>query len=175
MTRRVPEMTPEEVQAAADRAEGKKPEPESKRQGRPPKYQVTFAAQAGKLCALGATDQDLADFFDVSIRTIERWRSEHEDFCRAVKEAKEAADERVERSLYQRAVGYTYDAVHFSAFQGAVTSTPYREHCPPDTTAAIFWLKNRRPTEWRDKRDHTLSNPDGTAIVFKTVYEGRGD
>lgn len=143
--------------------------------GRPSKFKAEFVKQAAKLCGLGATDEDLADFFGVSIRTINNWKSEHQEFLHALKAGKDQADDRVERSLYQRAVGYSYDSVHFSAFQGVVTETAYREHCPPDTTAQIFWLKNRRADTWRDKVDHTLANPDGTPIIFKTVYEGRGD
>jgi hypothetical protein len=121
--------------------------------GRPTEYQEQYVEQAAKLCALGATDADLADFFKVSIRTIERWRSVHPEFCRAVKEGKEEADDRVERSLYHRAVGYTFDAVKIFQHQGQVIEAPFREHVPPDTTAAIFWLKNRRKDEWRDKQE----------------------
>lgn len=145
-------MTPEEIKRKADRAEGIKPDQPEAERGRPPKYKPTFAGQAAKLCALGATDADLADFFEVSIRTIERWRGEHDDFCRAVKEAKETADARVERSLYQRALGYSHDAVKIMTVEGEVVQTPYREHYAPDTTAAIFWLKNRKPDQWREKQ-----------------------
>jgi len=70
-----------------------------------------MAKQAAKLCLLGATDADLADFFEVSVRTIERWQSQHAEFCRAVKVAKEEANDRVERSLYQKAVGFQREAV----------------------------------------------------------------
>jgi hypothetical protein len=58
----------------------------------------------------------------------------------------------VERSLYERANGYTYDAVKIFMPAGAKKPVyaPYREHVPPDTTAAIFWLKNRDPAHWRD-------------------------
>jgi len=147
-------MTSEQIKGAAGRPEGVKPDKPQHPGGRPPKFKPTFAAQAEKLCALGATDDDLADFFEVSVRTIIRWKSEHAEFCQALNAGKVGADDRVERSLYQRAVGYTYDAIHFSAFQGAVTSTPYREHVPPDTTACIFWLKNRRKEQWRDKQEH---------------------
>jgi len=146
-------LSEEEVKARADRAEGKKPESEAKRGGRPPKYQASFATQAGKLCALGATNADLADFFDVSIRTIERWSSEHDEFCRALKAAKEEADTKVERSLYERAVGYSFDSEKVFQYQGEIVRAKTREHCPPDTTAQIFWLKNRQPEKWRDKQD----------------------
>jgi len=67
------------------------------------------------------------------------------------KAGKAEADVRVERSLYRRAVGYSYDAVKiFCDKNGKVTPVPYREHVPPDFTAHIFWLKNRDPAHWRD-------------------------
>ena len=67
------------------------------------------------------------------------------------KAGKAEADVRVERSLYQRAVGYSYDAVKiFCDKNGKVTRVPYPEHVPPDFTAQIFWLKNRDPAHWRD-------------------------
>ena len=119
--------------------------------GRPTAYKPEYVDQAAKLCALGATDDEIADFFGVTRTTIYRWKIEHEEFCNAIKSAKEAANERVERSLYQKAVGYTFDTVKIFQHQGEVINAPYREHVPPDTTAAIFWLKNRRKESWRDK------------------------
>jgi hypothetical protein len=147
-------MTPEKIKEIADRAEGIKPDKPEAIMGRPPKYKDTFAKQAAKLCTLGATDEDLADFFEVSVRTIIRWKSEHEEFCQALKVAKEEADNRVERSLYQRAVGYSFDAEKVFNNRGEVVRAKTREHCPPDVTAQIFWLKNRRSQDWRDKQEH---------------------
>ena len=118
--------------------------------GRPSSYKPEYVIQVQKLCVLGATDVDIADFFGVAVSTVSKWKHDHPEFSEALKSGKDAADERVERSLYHKAVGYTFDAIHFSAFQGVVTATPYREHVPPDTTAAIFWLKNRRSDRWRD-------------------------
>jgi hypothetical protein len=137
--------------------------------GRPSAYRPELAAQAAKLCALGATDVDLADFFGVSVRTIYRWQHDHEEFCQALKAGKDNADERVERSLYHKAVGYTFDAVKIFQHQGQVIEAPYREHIPPDTTAAIFWLKNRRPDLWRDKQAVEHSGPNGAPIETKDV------
>ena len=126
--------------------------------GRPPKYKAEYPAQAEKLCRLGATDIEIADFFGVDVATIKRWKASHEDFCAALKSGKEQADERVERSLYHKACGYTYDAVKIMQYEGDPVIVPYREHVPPDTTACIFWLKNRRPDLWRDKTDHNHSH-----------------
>lgn len=135
--------------------------------GRPSKYRPEFDEQAAKLCRLGATDADLADFFDVSVRSIERWRSEHEGFCRAIKIAKEVADDRVERSLYMRAVGYQTDAVKIFQYEGNEVIVPYRENIQADTTAAIFWLKNRRPEQWRDVSRQERTGPDGGPMEHK--------
>lgn len=142
--------------------------------GRPPKYRAEFDEQAGKLCQLGATDADLADFFGVCVRTIERWRCEHEGFCRAVKIAKEVADDRVERSLYMRAVGYQTDAVKIFQYEGSELVVPYRENVQPDTTAAIFWLKNRKPEQWREKteNDTTLKAGGDLAALLARVATG---
>lgn len=118
--------------------------------GRPSKYKPEYAEQASKLCALGATYRDLAEFFEVAESTISLWKIEHREFSESLKLAKEAADARVEQSLYRRALGYSHDSVHVSNYQGAITMTPIVEHFPPDTTACIFWLKNRKPEEWRD-------------------------
>lgn len=157
----------DKIKDIADRAEGVKPDEPEVERGRPPKYKPAFAEQAAKLCNLGATNEDLADFFAVSIRTIIRWTTEHEEFCHAVKEAKEIADQRVERSLYQRAVGYTFDSEKVFNGKDGIVRTGTREHVPPDVTAQIFWLKNRQRDRWRDKQDveHTGD------VMFKTIYE----
>ncbi|UHC16054.1 hypothetical protein LRS73_26845 [Methylobacterium currus] len=149
---KAPPLTLDEIKEAADRAEELKPE--KRANGRPSSYREPFAKQAEKLCALGATDDDLADFFEVSVRTVLRWKVEFPAFCQALKDGKAGADDRVERSLYQRAVGYSHDAEKIMQHQGEVVRAAYREHYPPDTTAAIFWLKNRRPEQWRDKVAH---------------------
>jgi hypothetical protein len=126
--------------------------------GRPSSYKPEFAKQAEKLCLLGATDVELGDFFGVRRETIWAWAQKHEEFSNALKAGKAAADERVAQSLYHKAIGYTFDAVKIFMPGGAdkPVYAPYREHVAPDTTAAIFWLKNRRPDEWRDKSEHLI-------------------
>jgi len=143
--------------------------------GRPPKYKPEFAEQAAKLCELGATDDVLADFFKVSVRTIPRWMAQHKEFCHAVKNAKDVADDMVERSLFQRAMGYEQDAVKI--FMPAGSKTPvyaeYRENVNPDTTAAIFWLKNRRKDEWRDRSSFEHTGKDDGPIEVNDTESAR--
>lgn len=123
--------------------------------GRPSQYKDAFVNGARMLAKFGATDAEIADFFEVDVRTIYRWKNTHEAFCQALKAGKDEADERVERALYHRAIGYEQDAVKIFMPAGATEPVyaPYKERIAPDTTAAIFWLKNRRPQEWRDKQD----------------------
>jgi hypothetical protein len=116
--------------------------------GRPTKYKPEYVAQAAKLCALGATDAQLADFFEVSVSTIALWKVQHKEFSDAIKVPKAEADERVEQSLYRRAMGYEHDEVDIRVVGGEIVQTPIRKFYPPDTAAAIFWLKNR--AGWRD-------------------------
>lgn len=125
--------------------------------GRPSKFKPEFVKQAAKLAALGATDREVAEFFEVSEATVHRWKHQHLEFCESLKVGKEAADERVEQSLYRKAVGYTFDSEKVFQFQGAIIRTATVEHVPPDTTAAIFWLKNRKSEEWRDAKEHNVS------------------
>lgn len=140
--------------------------------GRPTSFKKEFVAQAEKLCALGATDMELADFFEVDVRTIYRWKHTEPSFCQAVTCGKEHSDERVQRSLYNRAVGYSFDAVKIFMPAGAEEPVyaPYTEHVAPDPAAAMNWLKNRRPEQWRDKQEIEHS---GTVNLADIIAERR--
>lgn len=116
---------------------------------RPTKYKSEYAKQAEKLCILGATDADLADFFEVSVSTINLWKIEHKEFSESLKLGKEPADNRVKNALYHRALGYSHPEDDIKSVNGEIVVTPTVKHYPPDTTACIFWLKNRLPDEFR--------------------------
>lgn len=132
--------------------------------GRPSKYKPEYAKEAAKLCALGATDAQLADFFEVAIATINLWKIQHPEFSESIKVPKEQANDRVEQSLYRRAMGYEHDEVDIRVIEGQVVQTPIRKYYPPDTTAAIFWMKNRRPAEWREVKAVELTGADGGPV-----------
>ena len=122
--------------------------------GRPSTYRPEYAAQAEKFCRLGATDRDLAEFFEVAESTLNLWKLEHPEFSESLKAGKSLADVEIADKLYHRARGYSHEAVKIFMPAGADAPVivPYVEHYPPDTTAAIFWLKNRRPDLWRDRQ-----------------------
>lgn len=136
---------------------------------RPTKFKPEYVEQARKLCKLGATDRELADFFGVVESTLNLWKIEHAEFSESLKVAKEEADARVERSLYQRAVGYSHPDVHVSNYQGEVTLTNIIKVHPPETVACIFWLKNRQPEAWRDKIETQHS---GSVELSRLIVDG---
>ena len=121
--------------------------------GRPTKYKPEYCELATKFCMLGATDIKLGEFFDVSEVTINAWKNEHPAFLKSLKAGKEIADANVADALYHRALGYSHPEVHVSNFQGEITLTPITKHYPPDTGAAMAWLKNRQRGLWRDDKD----------------------
>ena len=104
---------------------------------------------------------------DVDEATINRWKLEHSDFCESIKRGKNQADARVAASLYERAVGCSHVAekIYPASKDQDVQRIEFTEHYPPDTTAAIFWLKNRQPKLWRDMHRMEHSGPDGEAIA----------
>ena len=136
--------------------------------GRPTKYRPEFAAVALALCKRGATDFELAQEFGVATSTIWRWQVSREDFCSALREGKDAFDDRVERALAQRAIGYTFHTKKIMQHQGAPVIVEYAEHVPPDVGAAKLWLLNRRPDRWKDKQEQENS---GEIKIYLTEDE----
>lgn len=151
--------------------------------GRPSTFREEFVEQTAKLCALGATDDDLADFFDVSPRTLNRWKATHPEFMQALRRGKDPADDRVEASLYQKAlpreieeeqaiklkeVTYNDSGKRLKEVE-RVEVVKVRKFVPADTTAIIFWLKNRRPDQWRDV--HKVEHSGAVALASLTPEE----
>jgi hypothetical protein len=122
--------------------------------GRPTKYKAEYCKIVKKLCELGATVPELAEALGVAESTVKLWAVQHAPFSAALSLGRKVADDRVERSLYERAVGYTHDEVDIRTValgnnQGSeIVETPIRKHYPPDTKAALAWLYNRRSKHW---------------------------
>lgn len=120
--------------------------------GAPSRYKPEYAKQAYKLCLAGFTDKDLADFFEVDEKTVNNWKLKQADFLAALKKGKAFADGQVAKKLFERATGYQHADIDIKQYEGTIIKTELVKHYPPDTTAAIFWLKNRQPGKWRDKQ-----------------------
>ena len=134
--------------------------------GRPSKFGTLDMEQVRKLAVLGWTDKQMCDFFGVDESTWTRWKEKHPEFYTSLKDWKVEADARVERSLYERACGYSHPEDKIFNADGAPLIVPTIKHYPPDTVACIFWLKNRKPGEWRDKPEGTMDAPyEGTEFV----------
>lgn len=144
--------------------------PEKRKQGRPSRYKSEFDIQALKLCRLGAIDTELADFFEIDLATLNRWKLAHPSFCESLKTGKQYSDAEVADKLFKRATGYSHEEVDIKMYEGAIIKTKLIKRYPPDTVAAIFWLKNRNPERWRDKKE--IEVPGGLTVNWheeKTV------
>jgi hypothetical protein len=116
--------------------------------GRPTLYRPEYCDLARNYCLLGATNEDLGGFFDVTSRTIDNWIAGHPEFGTAVREARALADARVARCLYKRALGYDRKVERTVWHLGKERPVSETVHYPPDVRACIFWLRNRQPQLW---------------------------
>lgn len=121
------------------------------RAGRPSAYKPEYCEQAIKLCRLGSTDKELADFFGVAESTLYEWKKSIHEFSEAIKEGKKLSDAEVADRLFKRATGYEHPEDKIFLHNGKPVVVPTIKHYPPDAVSAIFWLKNRRPDLWREK------------------------
>src|SRR5690349_13941822 len=130
--------------------------------GRPIEYRAEYCVQVEKLCKLGATDKEIADFFEVTEQTINNWKIDFPEFFESIKKGKIIADAEVAHSLHKRAIGYQYDEVTYekigpgddkvevgengmeSVKQDMYKKKVVTKEVPPDVAAQNIWLKNRR-------------------------------
>ena len=120
--------------------------------GQPTKYTPKHAELAFWMAKAGLTDKQIAQEMSVTEQTINNWKKAHPEFFEALKRGKATPDDAVEAALLRRAKGFTYQEGDRSRV------------ALPDTTACIFWLKNRRPGEWRDKQQHEPTGKGGGPI-----------
>lgn len=145
--------------------------------GRPTKYLSDYDEQVEKLCKLGATDKEIADFFNVNEDTIHEWKKVHPSFSESIKSGKVLADATVADRLFKRATGYEHPDVDIKVIDNEIVVTELVKYYPPDTAAAIFWLKNRRKKQWRDKIEQGFTDGEGNDMnpvhIFKLPDNGR--
>lgn len=107
----------------------------------------------------GLTDKQIAHNIGISEQTLNAWKKKYPSFSESLKRGKEVVDRQVENALLKRALGYSYEEVTKQLCENAKTgkmemkiTKVVTKEVMPDTTAQIFWLKNRKPQQWRDKR-----------------------
>ena len=102
------------------------------------------------LASRGLTTKDIAVGLGINLMTFELWTRTNPEFRAAWEKGREIADNNVEKSLYQQATGYSLPDTTILTYKGEVITVPITKYYPPNVTAAIFWLKNRKRTEWAD-------------------------
>jgi len=118
----------------------------------------------------GLTDKQVAAKMGINPDTLYTWIKKYPDISEALKKGKEVVDRGVENGLLKRALGYPFDEVTYGVDESGkkVVSKIVTKQVSPDVTAQIFWLKNRKPKEWRDRKESEFS---GT-VVNNNPFEG---
>ena len=122
----------------------------------------------------GLTKEQIAKNIGINVKTLWDWERAHPPICNALKKGREVVDREVENALLKKARGYSYDEVK-DEYEGGilVKRTVIKKMVLPDTTAQIFWLKNRKPNEYRDKHDIEVSKPNDETIKEMETYFGK--
>lgn len=110
----------------------------------------------------GLTDEQIANNLGIGTTTLYKWKNQHREFRETLKKGKEVADREVESALYKSALGFRYKDQTVTNKGNVVDVERYEK---PNVTAAIFWLKNRKPAQWRDKREIEQNCNVGVQII----------
>ena len=118
----------------------------------------------------GLVDKQIAENIGVSERTFTDWKVRFPSISSVLKKGKEVIDRQVENALLKRALGYEYEEEKQKYEAGVlVEKTVIKKHVAPDTTAQIFWLKNRKPEDWRDKKEPQNSDDDKVLAFLEAM------
>ncbi|WP_211231329.1 transposase [Halonatronum saccharophilum] len=147
------------------------------RGGRPSKYDPSIIPKVEEWVNEGLTDYEISKRLGINASTLYDWKKKYPKFSKSLKKSKAQADFKVEDSLFKRANGYTYDEVTQELVEnpktGEVELKPVKvvtKEVKPDVTAQIFWLKNRQPEKWKDKKDIDVTS-GGKEISSMTAEE----
>lgn len=122
------------------------------------KYKPEYDRQAKLLAEKGLTDVEMAEFFEVAESTFHLWKKKNPSFSESLKAGKVFSDAKVVESLYERALGREYTEIKTEEKEGDQPKTTKTTRLiSADTTAAIFWLKNRQPDQWREKAHQDIN------------------
>jgi transposase-like protein len=136
------------------------------KRGQPTKYDPAFIPVVQNLVARGFTNYEIAETLNVDERTLYNWRREHEELATALQRSKELIDAQVEASLLMKANGFERQVQKATASGKVVTVT---EYFPPSDGAIQFYLRNRKPEQYREQRDVNVKH--GVEQGFLTFLE----
>ena len=109
----------------------------------------------------GLTDEQIAKNIGIATSTFYEWKKKELEFSEALKKGKEVIDFQVENALLKKALGYTITIKEEKLDRDGCVHTLEKDvHIPPDTTAQIFWLKNRKKEQWREKVEVVKTDED---------------
>ena len=121
----------------------------------------------------GLTDEQIAHNMCISPSTLYEWKNAYSEFSESLKRGKEVVDRQVENALLKRALGYEYEEVSEKYELGILTERKVtKKQVVPDTTAQIFWLKNRKPSDWRDKPEGESVKDENEVIKIELTRNG---
>lgn len=144
--------------------------PKKSNAGRPSKMTPDICEQARKLCLLGATDVEMADFFGVCEATFNNWKRDYPEFLESLKEGKIQADANVANSLYNRAIGYSHAEDKVFNNNGTPLIVPTIKHYPPCPTSIAIWLNNRQSAKWK-RQQQEAEEKDGIAEALLKLID----
>lgn len=122
----------------------------------------------------GLTDEQIAQNMGINVSTLYVYKNKYAEIAEALKRGKEVVDREVENALLKRALGYSFQEVtETETDKGTEVKTTYKQMAP-DVTAIIFWLKNRKPKDYRDKQEIEVSTNGSFAEMLKAARE-RGE
>lgn len=143
------------------------------KKGRPSKKTPERVQKIHELAREGLTEDQIAEIVGVTRTTLQNWKGQDLDFLVALNKNKMLADQLVEASLFQRALGYNAVVTKpfFDKENGEVVIGEGTKHVPPDSTAMIFWLKNRQPKKWRDRQEVQVEAKSLIGVVTQSGDE----
>ena len=122
----------------------------------------------------GLIEKQIAKNMGVAYSTLRLWKNKFPALAAALSKGKEVADREVENALFKRAMGYWVTETKKITFaDGSERTEETHRHITPDTTAQIFWLKNRKPDQWREKNDLTLTPSNGVLESLMELHNGK--
>lgn len=120
----------------------------------------------------GLTEEQIAHNMGIAVSTLGNWKKSYLEILEALKKGKEVVDIQVENALLKRALGYEFvETTRELTESGFEITKEVTKQQAPDTTAAIFWLKNRKPNEWRDRKETQLSGELSVSNPYENLTE----